>query len=513
MPRSPSRPSILAWALPVVLGAGAAAIGDRAGLRGWGLVAAVGGAVAAGAAPAALARRRAPPGIGAAPRVLAEAIGVEPPGPAPAEGEAERWAQSAAGRVGALRAELAIRRSVMDSTDAPVFATSETGVVIACNRASHEFLGRAEPEIVGREIGDFFSHAELLDLHARARSGRAQRGQVRMPAPGGARVFQVLATPAPGPGDPAGPPMIVLMLRDVTELAQAGQLKTDFVANASHELRTPLAAIRGAVETLETLGAGDEEMRVRLVRMIGVNAERLEDLTRDLLDLARLESPDAPVELGPVDLPELVQSVVALLEPLAGRRSIGVEIDIAPAAARLRSDRRLLTVILRNLAENALKFAYEQTVVRIVGEVIEGGHEHAPHGHARDADARGAAPHYQGHDEAGHRGAEVIGGEDDSPDDADAGGDQRPGNARAGLRLRIIDRGIGIPLSQQQRIFERFFQGDPARAGDAQSRGTGLGLAIVKHAVRALGGSIGVESVWKEGTTMTVEVPACVDQP
>jgi signal transduction histidine kinase len=80
----------------------------------------------------------------------------------------------------------------------------------------------------------------------------------------------------------------------------------------------------------------------------------------------------------------------------------------------------------------------------------------------------------------------------------------------AGIRIRVSDQGVGIPLGQQQRIFERFYQVDPSRAGFAVRRGTGLGLAIVKHAVKLLGGNIGVESVWKQGTTMTVELQNCL---
>ena len=391
-----------------------------------------------------------------------------PPSAGPGDAAVARWIESAAERVRALRSTAVTRQAIFDATDAPMFATSGPGAILACNRAACAFLDLSPEQIAGRELGDFFSQAELLELHRAARSGSLQRGQVRIARAGVVRVFQVFAVPAevsvhgtpPGPGDD---PVVVLTLRDVTELAQAAQLKTDFVANASHELRTPLASIRGAVETLEDLGDDDPEMRARLVKMIAGNAERLEDLTRDLLDLSRLESPDAPAEIGPVDLVELTRSVAGLLETAAARRKVTIESQIAPEVARVESDRRLLTVILRNLVENAAKFAYEGTAVRIVAEAI--------------------AP-------------------------ADGGG-------RAGLRLRVIDRGIGIPLSQQARIFERFFQGDPARAGDTQPhaapRGTGLGLAIVKHAVRTLGGTIGVESVWKEGTTMTVEVPGCVE--
>jgi signal transduction histidine kinase len=74
-----------------------------------------------------------------------------------------------------------------------------------------------------------------------------------------------------------------------------------------------------------------------------------------------------------------------------------------------------------------------------------------------------------------------------------------------------MDRGVGIPIGQQERIFERFFQVDSSRTGLARRRGTGLGLAIVKQAVTALGGAIAVESVWKEGTTMRVDLPDTVE--
>jgi two-component system phosphate regulon sensor histidine kinase PhoR len=73
-------------------------------------------------------------------------------------------------------------------------------------------------------------------------------------------------------------------------------------------------------------------------------------------------------------------------------------------------------------------------------------------------------------------------------------------------RLEVIDKGIGIPLDQQQRVFERYYQVEAARTG-TKRRGTGLGLAIVKHALKQLGGTVRLESVWQEGTRMIVEVP------
>ena len=113
----------------------------------------------------------------------------------------------------------------------------------------------------------------------------------------------------------------MLTLRDVTELDQAVQVKTDFVANASHELRTPVAAIRSAAETLET-AADDPQMSARLRTMIVSHAERLEEMLRDLLDLSRLESPDVPVAVEPVNLGEMERVLRHLSEHACTERKL-----------------------------------------------------------------------------------------------------------------------------------------------------------------------------------------------
>jgi signal transduction histidine kinase len=138
------------------------------------------------------------------------------------------------------------------------------------------------------------------------------------------------------------------------------------------------------------------------------------------------------------------------------------------------TDRKLLTLMLRNLIENATKFAFEGSEVRVAGTLIEA---HLP-------PAAGAI--------------------------AASGGESSIGPVSRGVaRFEVIDKGIGIPIGQQDRVFERFYQVDPARAGGGSpgKRGTGLGLAIVKHAAKALGGRVGLKSVWGQGTTAWAEVP------
>jgi two-component system phosphate regulon sensor histidine kinase PhoR len=366
------------------------------------------------------------------------------------------------GRMQAALTDASNVRSLYDASPSPSLAFDSAGRVVLCNRAAQAFFSRAGEVVVGKPIEHLFTQAEVIGQHAAALAGTQRTSQVRMIRPEGLRTYQVFSSPVQLREAGSAGAGVIMTVRDVTELAQAAQLKTDFVANASHELRTPLSSIRAAVETLSDGAWDDPPMRDRLAQVIGGNVARLEEMVRDLLDLSRLDTPDAPVTIEPVALSDVCDALAETFEGPTKERRLTLAFDLAPACDRLETDVKLLTLILRNLIDNASKFAYEGSTVRIVAELLP--------------------PRSR----------------------------QREGEARDGLRVRVIDKGVGIPYGHQNRIFERFYQVDPSRAGATARRGTGLGLAIVKHAVKALGGSIGVESVWKEGTTITVELPSCV---
>lgn len=367
--------------------------------------------------------------------------------------------------------------ALISAMDEPLLATDSEERVLLCNASAEAIFGTDDEPggLRGRAISELFTHSTLLEMHAAARAGQVRRLRVPLVTALGKRVFQVSASPVPlawGKGVFGA----VMVLRDVTELDQAVQVKTDFVANASHELRTPVSAIRGAAETLAGgVMQDDPAMAERLTRMIVNHAGRLEELLRDLLDLSRLESPDVPLAIERIDVDDVASSLEHMFEGACGERNLRLVFDIDEAlneSGGFFADRRLLMLIVRNLVENATKFAFEGSEVRIGVTLIE---------------------------------AEIPG---PSGGDLSTGGmatDARAGS-RGVVRWEVADRGIGIPLNQQDRVFERFYQVDAARTGSGK-RGTGLGLAIVKHAAKAMGGRVGLKSVWGQGTTVWAELP------
>ena len=374
---------------------------------------------------------------------------------------ARRELERANQRANAESDRAGLLRGLIDAADIPIVATDSGGALSKSNTQAREVLGIHE-HMNGRRFDELFTRPVMHDLESLARAGEPGHARATLLINGEMRDFDISADPVPFSGG------AVLTFRDITELSRAVTLKADFAANASHELRTPIASIKGAAETLMGPAREDERMLGRLIEMIASNAARLELLARDLLDLSKLEAEDLPVTISEVDLQDFVEKILAEFAPQAERRSLRLVAQIDPDLGMLRSDPALLTLMLRNLVGNAVKFAHEGTAVRVI-----------------------AGP------------AEV-------PIDRSIPVPESLDSTHDGLIMRVVDKGVGIPLEHQQRIFERFYQVDEARSGSAAKRGTGLGLAIVKHAARRLGGSVSLESVYQSGTTLTIELPRCV---
>lgn len=235
------------------------------------------------------------------------------------------------------------------------------------------------------------------------------------------------------------------VVRDVTRLERTESMRRTFVGDVSHELRTPIASIAAAAETLAE-AQPDRTETAELLGLIRRQADRMRELIDDLMDLAQIESGAVPLEREAVPLRELLTEVAEDLGGAAREKSVDVVVSGDPALSAV-GDRRRLGQLARNLLDNAVKFS-----------------------------PSGAPVTVRVSREAG-----------------------RPG-------FSVSDFGPGIPKSEQDRIFQRFYQVDRSRS--KQRPGTGLGLAIVKHIAHLHGAAVEVESEVGKGTTFHVRFPA-----
>ncbi|MEZ5245931.1 MAG: phosphate signaling complex protein PhoU [Acidimicrobiales bacterium] len=219
-------------------------------------------------------------------------------------------------------------------------------------------------------------------------------------------------------------------------------IRRDFVANVSHELKTPVGAMSLLAETL--VNEDDPTDRLRLSEMLQKEAQRVEDIIDDLLELTRLE--EAATGEDDIDVDELVQSAVDKVRAFAGTHRVEVATVGLPSGLRLRGERRQLVRALTNLLDNGVRYSEADQRITITVEPREGS-----------------------------------------------------------VAIIVKDEGVGIPRAELERVFERFYRVDRARS--RETGGTGLGLAIVRHVAQNHGGRVLVESKPGEGSSFSMQLP------
>jgi two-component system phosphate regulon sensor histidine kinase PhoR len=238
----------------------------------------------------------------------------------------------------------------------------------------------------------------------------------------------------------------VLTIRDATAAHVLERARTEFVATASHELRTPLTSIYGAAQTI--LGRGErlnDSQQLQLMRIIEQESAHLAQVVDQLLVTAQLNRGRLPIAERACDITKLSRAVVEAAEARKSEETT-LLLDLPEHPVRLACDESLLRRVLVNLVDNALKYSPEGGRVEVkVADELER------------------------------------------------------------VRIEVRDEGLGIPASEQERIFERFYRVDPARS--RATGGTGLGLSIVKHVARNHGGDVRVLSTPGTGSTFTLRLP------
>jgi two-component system sensor histidine kinase SenX3 len=237
---------------------------------------------------------------------------------------------------------------------------------------------------------------------------------------------------------------ILLLAEDRTESIRLEAVRRDFVANISHELKTPIGAVSLLSEALE-MAADDPQQVKRFAQRLGEESARLARITQDIIDLSRLQATDAVANASYLSIDQIVCLAIDQNRVAADAR--GIELATSTSSgAQVFGDESLLVVSVHNLVSNAIRYSPDGSRigvgVRTVDDVVE---------------------------------------------------------------ISVTDQGEGIPEEDLDRVFERFYRVDQARARN--TGGTGLGLAIVKHAIQNHGGDVRVWSQPGRGSTFTIRLP------
>ncbi len=327
-----------------------------------------------------------------------------------------------------------------------VVLLDETDRITRMNRQAAEMFGVSPQKAAGRHLVEILRHAELatvLDEQKKKNTGVSQ--DIVMNAPD-SRVFQLQCIPVHNAaGRQTGR---LLVFEDVTALRRLESMRRDFSANVSHELKTPITSILGFIETLRDPDASiSEEERRRYLDIAAHQAQRMNAIVEDLLHLSRIETIDHAGNTAweSVNIAEIVESAIGMCARSAESKGIRIHREFA-VRPLIPADASLLEQAVINIMDNAIKYSGEGTTVCIRLEKTD--------------------------------------------DD---------------VRIRVQDRGIGIPERDLPHIFERFYRVDKGRSRVAG--GTGLGLSIAHHILRLHRGRIEVESTLGEGSTFTLVLP------
>jgi PAS domain S-box-containing protein len=348
-------------------------------------------------------------------------------------------------------------RAITDGVNEALILVAPDQHILDTNRRFGELFGAPADRIVGQRLGDIrtlfdqvFAEAEQLYELALATSADEERDRERLIVQNWpqARELQLYSTPVRDQGVFLGR---LFVFRDVTHEREVDRMKTEFVSLVSHELRTPLTSIKGFTAMVLDGDAG--EINEEVEEYLGIvfsNAERLVSLVNDLLDLSRVESGRIQLKSEPVDLNEIVHTVVATMQQTIKEKGQSLSVSVDPAATNVVGDRDKMVQVLTNYVSNAYKYTQ-------------------------------------------------------------AGGDIRVEITSQGelARVAVSDNGFGIAPEDQEQLFTRFYRVDNSMTREIG--GTGLGLSIVKQLIELMGGQVSVESALGSGSTFAFTVPLAAE--
>jgi PAS domain S-box-containing protein len=355
-----------------------------------------------------------------------------------------------------------VRDTVVENMEDGIVVLDSEDRVVDMNPAAEEILDQSAAGAIGHHAAEVLSETgHLVEILEKDQERHAEMsvGEEREQM-----VFDVQVSPLIGqPGHFSGR---FIVLRDISDqkgveaalqeakqaAEAANEAKSEFMSVASHEMRTPITCIKGYTDLLtKFMKRWADDTHIEFLDIIRVNADRLAGLVSDLSDMARIESGRLRLELGQVDVKDVIEEAVEALRSRAEEKEQVLRVEVPEELPPVWGDRDSLVRVTSNLLSNAHKFTDAGGRITVVAEALE----------------------EEGRDTMVH--------------------------------VAVKDNGIGIRPEELEKVFEKFYRSDDRQATDLP--GSGLGLSIASNLVEMQGGKIWLESVFREGTTVHFIVP------
>jgi len=336
-----------------------------------------------------------------------------------------------------------------------VVVVDEADRLLMANEAAASLFGFDAQVAQGQPLAQVTAeeHQDFVHLLQQSRRSavEATRREMDFVRPDGPHTFDTIVSCVTEGETVSG---VVAVLHDITREKEISQMKNDFVSHVSHELKTPLASITAYSEMLVDGEADDEQTRKQFYAVIQTQAERLNRLIEDILNVSRIESGLIKVHKEPVSLAILIEQQMQMIKGFAEEKNITVTGQTPIIFDQVHADKDMISQVIVNLLSNAVKYTPAGGQVKIETQVDE--------------------------------------------------------NERL-ARVTVQDTGVGIPPDEVDHVFDKFYR---VGANNKQAKGTGLGLNLVKQIIEKVhGGRVFVTSEVNVGSTFGFELPLAVAEP
>lgn len=351
------------------------------------------------------------------------------------------------------------QQAVENSSD-QIVITDTDGQIVYANQAVEKITGFTKNEIIGKKAGSPSLWGGLMDTDFYKKlwdtikvKHQTFDGEIRNKRKSGEEYYADVKISPILDEESNQPVLFVSIERDITKAKEVDRMKTEFISLASHQLRTPLSAVKWFIEMLLSGDAGElNNEQKSMVENVNTSNERMIDLVNSLLNISRIESGRIIIDPEPTNLSQLVDGVITELQPKINQKKQTIIVSADPHLPEISIDGKLIRNVLINLLTNAIKYSPEESEIIVF---ISRNNEN------------------------------VI--------------------------VQVADSGLGIPKSDQDKIFKKFYRAK--NVVQQETEGNGLGLYLAKAIIESSQGNIWFKSVENQGTSFFFTLPLSGSKP